>query len=77
MPTKLKLAIVQSGRPQKDIAAGVAAQLGWAESSAQSKLSRIVNGLHADDATRAAIAQELGRTVPDLWPEQQETRAAA
>lgn len=75
--TPLKIAIVLTGRTQKDVAAAVADRLGWAQGSAESKLSRIVNGLHADDATRSAIAQELGRKLEELWPEQQEMQAAA
>lgn len=74
--TPLKIAIVQTGRPQKDIAAAVGARLGWAPASAESKLSRIVNGLHADDGTREVIAQEVGVDPATLWREQ-EMQAAA
>lgn len=38
-------------------------------------LSRIVNGLHPADDTRAKIAAALGRTEAELWPEH--TDAAA
>jgi transcriptional regulator with XRE-family HTH domain len=58
--TPLKLAVVASGRRQKDIAA----QVGLDEAT----FSRIVNGLHAPDATRAAIAQALDVPEADLWP---------
>jgi transcriptional regulator with XRE-family HTH domain len=58
--TKLKLAIVRTGVAQKDIAA----ELGMD----QAHLSRIVNGLHADDATREAITDVLRRHLPDLQP---------
>ena len=63
--TPLKLAIVQSGIPQKDIAAGVGID--------PAHLSRIVNGLHADDHTKQSIAREIQRrtgeptTVADLF----------
>lgn len=59
--TPLKLAIVGSGRSQKDIAAEVEMD--------PTHLSRIVNGLHCDDATKAAIAKALGRDLRELWPE--------
>lgn len=58
-PTRLKLAIVMSGRRQKDIAGA----LGMDEAH----LSRIVNGLHCDDATRGRIAAEIGRKVSDCF----------
>lgn len=61
--TPLKLAIVKSGRRQKDIAAA----LGLGEVT----LSRIVSGLHCDDATKTAIADELGMQIHELWPEAQ------
>lgn len=61
--TALKLAIVAGGRPQKD----VAADAGMSEA----ELSRIVNGLHASEAKRQAIADVLGRTVDELWPSEQ------
>lgn len=56
----LKLAIVGSGRTQKSIAAAIGMN--------EAHLSRIVNGLHCDDATREAIARELGTTVDELFP---------
>lgn len=58
--TPLKLAIVASGRSQKDLAL----ELGLHES----QLSRIVNGLETDAGTRYAIADALGRDVDELWP---------
>lgn len=66
--TPLKLAVVASGRRQKDIAA----QIGMDEAG----FSRIVNGLHTSEATRERIAQALGRTPADLWPDAN-TEAAA
>lgn len=39
------------------------------------QLSRIVNGLHAPEATRRAIADTLGRNVDELWPEPGEQAA--
>lgn len=67
--TPLKLAIVASGRHQKDIAAEIGMD--------PAQLSRIVNGLHAPDSTREAIARALGRKVEELWPVEAETKAAA
>lgn len=66
-PTPLKQAIFAAGLKQKDIAA----EIGVSEVT----LSRIVNGLHAPDRTRAKIADALGKTVEDLWPDND--RAAA
>lgn len=60
-PTPLKRAIFDSGRTQKD----VATELGIDEGH----FSRIVNGLHAPDATRQAIADALDVEVSELWPE--------
>lgn len=64
--TPLRVAIAESGLTQKEIAAGVAERLGRRFDPAQ--LSRIVNGLHADEATRRAIADEMRREVDDLFP---------
>lgn len=36
------------------------------------QLSRIVNGLHAPEATQRAIADVLGREIGELWPEEVE-----
>lgn len=64
-PTSLKLAIVKSGIAQKDIAAEIGMD--------PAHLSRIVNGLHTDDATQAALARVIQRrtgeptTVTDLF----------
>ncbi len=58
--TALKLAIVASGRAQRDLAL----ELGLHES----QLSRIVNGLQTDAGTRYAIADALGREHDELWP---------
>lgn len=59
-PTPLKRAIFESERTQREIAAEIGMD--------PSHLSRIVNGLHAADATRAAIAAALGRQVDDVFP---------
>lgn len=68
--TPLKLAIVASGRSQRDVAAAVGIS--------EFKLSRIVNRrADADTATRAAIARELGRTPAALFGGPPELSAAA
>ncbi len=67
-PTPLKLAVITSGRPQRDIAVEVGLH--------EATFSRIVNGLHADYATREKIAAALGRDVSDLWPSSQMGEAA-
>lgn len=59
-PTPLKLAIVASGRRQKDVATAVGID--------EVVFSRIVNGLHTSDARKAAIAAELATNVDALWP---------
>jgi transcriptional regulator with XRE-family HTH domain len=56
----LKRAIFESQRTQRDIASQCEIHEGT--------LSRIVNGLHADDAMRQRIAEALGREVHELWP---------
>lgn len=59
-PTALKLAIVAAGITQRDLARRLDIK--------ESTFSRIVNGgLHASDATRAAIAQALDVPEADLW----------
>ena len=67
-PTPLKRAIFDSGRTQR----GIAAEAGLDEAM----LSRIVNGLHASEATREAIARVLGREIGELWPPVPQERAA-
>lgn len=67
-PTPLKLAIVHTGRSQKDIADAIGLS--------EPQLSRFVNGLHVPDATRQRLAAELRRTVTDLWPEDEREVAA-
>lgn len=59
--TPLKIAIVSSGIAQQEIAR----KLGMDPTH----LSRIVNGLHCDDATKRRIADVLGRDLQELWPE--------
>jgi plasmid maintenance system antidote protein VapI len=58
--TPLKLAIVASGRTQRDIAQEIGVDEGH--------LSRIVNGLHCSDPMRDALCDALGKTVDELWP---------
>lgn len=67
--TPLKLAIVASGRSQRDVATAVGIS--------EFKLSRIVNR-HAlpDHATRLALARELGRSPEALFADEQLTLAA-
>jgi len=66
--TPLKIAIVASGRSQREIATAIGMH--------PSHLSRIVNGLHADERTCESIAQELGREVADLFGGQELEQAA-
>lgn len=67
-PTPLKLAIVAAGVKQRDLARRLDIN--------EPTFSRIVNGgLHADDATRAAIAQALDVPESDLWPTAQSEAA--
>lgn len=42
----------------------------------QSHLSRIVNGLHIDDATWDRLAVVLGRQVAEIRPVEHEQKAA-
>ena len=65
--TRLKLAIVASGRLQRDIAH----ELGLQEST----LSRYANGLHVPESKRPAIAAALGREVDDLFGESEAAAA--
>lgn len=65
--TPLKLAIVASGKRQKELAA----EVGLSES----RMSMIANGLHADEATREKIARALDTSVDRLWPDPQERAA--
>lgn len=58
--TPLKRAIFESQRVQRDIAAEIGID--------EAHLSRIVNGLHCNDATRLRIAAALGRDVSELFP---------
>lgn len=67
-PTPLKRAIFESQRTQRDIADEIG--------MSPSHLSRIVNGLHADERTRSSIARALGRTTDELWPATRDRQAA-
>lgn len=58
--TALKVAIVASGRTQREVAEAIGID--------ETRMSRIVNGEHADDTLREAIATTLGRTTDDLFP---------
>lgn len=42
----------------------------------ESQVSRYVNGLIPDDATKLTIAEALGETVQSLWPEHELSQAA-
>lgn len=66
--TPLQRIIREEGRKQSWLAEKVGID--------QASLSRIVNGLHADEATRTAIADALGRQVDELWPDAGEQVAA-
>lgn len=69
-PTPIRLALVHSGRTQREVAAEVGIH--------ESYLSRIANGLHVDDEpTRAAIAAALGRPVDELFPSYEAPQDAA
>lgn len=57
-PTPLKRAIFESGKTQREIARETGMD--------PSHLSRIVNGLHCDDATWAKLAAAIGRSVDEL-----------
>lgn len=59
--TPLKLAIVASGRTQREIALEVGVD--------EPLMSRIAGGLLCDEQTQAAIAKAIGRTVAELFPE--------
>lgn len=62
-PTPLKRAIFESGKTQKAIANAAGID--------EAVMSRIVNGLHADEAKRAAIAAALAVDPETLWPAEQ------
>jgi transcriptional regulator with XRE-family HTH domain len=59
-PTPLKRAIFDSGRRQKEVAEAVGLD--------EATFSRIVNGLHTNEANRAAIADELGVPASAVFP---------
>lgn len=67
-PTPLRLAIVRSGRTQRDIAGALGM---W-----ESRLSLIVNGEHCDEAMRTRIAAELAVPVGDVFPDGDAREAA-
>lgn len=58
--TNLQRVLLEEGRKQSWLAGKIGID--------QASLSRIVNGLHADERTRAAIADALGRHPDELWP---------
>lgn len=66
-PTPLKIAIVSSGRTSTAIAAEAGMH--------QTHLSRIANGLHTDEPTQRKLADILGRTVEELFPDETEQAA--
>jgi hypothetical protein len=57
--TKIKVAILESDHSQASLARAIP----WLT---ESRLSQIVNGLHADERTWDALAQELDRNVDDI-----------
>lgn len=68
-PTPLRLAIVKSGRTQREIAD----EVGLSEA----RMSQIVNGhWNADEATRLNLSAALGRNVDELWPAADRAEAA-
>lgn len=67
-PTPLRMAIIVSGLTQREVAAESGIEV--------TRLSRIVNGLHCDEATRETIADVLGREKTELWPVDDEAEAA-
>lgn len=67
-PTPLRLAIAASGITQRNLAD----QIGLDET----RLSRIVNGMQCDQATCQDIAKALGREKTELWPVDEEIKAA-
>lgn len=67
--TPLRRAIFESRRTQAEIAREVGIDPGH--------MSKIANGLHAPEPTRQKIADALGRTITDLWPEDDEQGQAA
>ncbi len=61
-PTPLRLAIVQSGRPQKEVAAAAGIR--------EDVMSGIARGRVVPTADeRAAIANAIRRPEADLWPD--------
>lgn len=58
--TPLKLAVIASGRRQKDIAAAIG--------MTEAQFSLIVNGKHAPERIRKEIANLLGQKVETLFP---------
>lgn len=59
-PTALRLAIVSSGRTQREIAGRAGLD--------ETYFSRIVNGLQCDERIRESISAVLGREKSELWP---------
>lgn len=59
--TPLRVALAQAAMTQTELAAASGVE--------RTRLSRIVNGLHCDEATRERIAAALGRRAHELWPE--------
>lgn len=59
--TTLKRVLDEQGRRQNWLAEQVGVH--------ESHISRIVNGLHCNDATQRKIACALGRDVHELWPD--------
>lgn len=58
--TPLRVALAQAGMTQTELAEAAGVE--------RTRLSRIVNGLHCDEPTQAAIAAALHRDVADIFP---------
>lgn len=65
--TPLRAVLEEEGRRQSWLAAKVGKD--------PADMSRIVNGLIPDEATREAIAAALGRQVDELWPTDEQVAA--
>lgn len=67
--TRLRIALVHAEMTQTELAG--------ASGIERTRLSRIVNGLHCDEATRQKIADALRRNVSELFPSDEQEGEAA
>lgn len=58
--TPLRVALAQAGITQTELAVASGVE--------RTRLSRIVNGLHCDEATRQSLAAALHRPVHEVFP---------